>query len=62
MAGLHANFEEVLHATGNTPVGCRFPTQWTARAVEETERLQRLDEELARQAEEEGPAFFSRGV
>ena len=31
-------------------------------AIRLTERLQRLDEELARQAEEEGPAFFSRGV
>ena len=53
-----------MHAPGcsSSLVGCRFPTQWTARAVEETERLQRLDEELAQKAEEEAPALFSMGV
>ena len=43
-------------------MGCRFPTQWTARAAEETERLQRLDEEMARKEDEEGPALFSMGI
>ena len=65
VAAPHAvNAEEVMHAPGcsSGPVGCRFPTQWTARAVEETERLQRLDEELAQKAEEESPALFSMGV